>query len=66
MDIFRFSAWNIYKEAKQLFKLVIELTNRLPQKYKYSIGDQVVTTALDLLGKNGIQTARPNIHIQHL
>lgn len=33
---------------------------------QYSIGDKVVTTALDLLGKNGIQTARPNIHIQQL
>ncbi len=33
---------------------------------QYSIGDKVVTTALDLLSKNGIQTARPNIHIQQL
>ncbi len=34
--------------------------------HQYSIGDKVVTTALDLLGKNGIQTARPNFQIQHL
>ena len=34
--------------------------------HQYSIGDKVVTTALDLLGKNGIQTARPHIHIQNL
>lgn len=33
---------------------------------QYSVGDKVVTTALDLLGKNGIQTARPHFHIQQL
>ncbi|MBY0553418.1 mechanosensitive ion channel family protein [bacterium] len=33
---------------------------------QYGIGDKVVTTALDLLAKNGIQTARPSIHIQQL
>ncbi len=31
---------------------------------QFSVGDKVITTALDLLTKNGIQTARPSIHIQ--
>ncbi len=33
---------------------------------QYSIADKVVTTALDLLGKNGIQTARPHFHVQQV
>lgn len=33
---------------------------------QFAIGDKVLTTALDLLAKNGIQTARPSIHIQQL
>jgi small-conductance mechanosensitive channel len=33
---------------------------------QYIIGDKVVTTALDLLNKNGIQIARPSIQIQQI
>lgn len=33
---------------------------------QYAIGDKVLTAALDLLAKNGIQTARPSIHIQQV
>lgn len=33
---------------------------------QFTIGNKVLTTALDLLGKNGIQTAKPNIEIQQL
>lgn len=31
---------------------------------QFTLGDKVLRTALDLLEKNGIQTARPSIHIQ--
>lgn len=31
---------------------------------QYAIGDKVLTTALDLLSKNGIETARPSLNIQ--
>jgi small-conductance mechanosensitive channel len=33
---------------------------------QFLIGDKVVTAALDLLNKNGIQTARPSIQIQQI
>ncbi len=33
---------------------------------QFAVGNKVVTTALELLNKNGIQTARPSIHIQQL
>jgi small-conductance mechanosensitive channel len=32
---------------------------------QFSVGDKVLTTSLDLLAKNAIQTARPSIHIQN-
>ncbi|AGH95517.1 mechanosensitive ion channel family protein [Pseudobdellovibrio exovorus] len=31
---------------------------------QFAIGNKVLTTALDLLSKNGIQTARPSFHVQ--
>lgn len=46
MDIFRFKEWNVYKEAKQLFEIIINMVNNLPKEYKYSIGDQAIRAGL--------------------
>lgn len=49
MEIFRFKNWNIYKEAKKLFKIIIEIVNKLSKEYKYSIGDQIIRSSLSIV-----------------
>lgn len=49
MEIFRFKNWNVYKDAKQLFRLILRIVNKLPKEYRYSIGDQLVRAALSVI-----------------
>ena len=49
MDIFRFRSWNVYKETKELFGVIIEIVNRLPKEYTYSIGNQLIRAGLSII-----------------
>lgn len=49
MEIFRFRNWNVYKDAKRLFGLILKIVARLPKEHRYSIGDQLVRAALSVI-----------------
>ena len=49
MEIFRFKNWNVYKEAKQLFKHITHIVHGLPKEYRYSLGDQIVRSGLSII-----------------
>lgn len=49
MEIFRFRNWNVYKDARRLFGLILKIVSRLSKEYRYSIGDQLVRAALSVI-----------------
>lgn len=49
MKEFRFLGWRVYKEAKELFKSVLEIYRSLPQDIKMSIGGQLVRSSLSIV-----------------
>ncbi len=49
MEIFRFKNWKVYKESKDLFKLLLKISDKLPKDYKYSIGSQVLRSGLSII-----------------
>ena len=44
----RFLEWKVYKEAKDLFRLVLEIYRSLPQDIKMSIGGQLIRSSLSI------------------
>ena len=70
MELFRFLAWQVYKDAKELFKLVYEIANRLPSNIRFELGTQLVrasfSTVLNISegsGKNSDRELRRYFNI---
>ena len=49
MEMFRFKRWDVYKESKELFKIIVKVVDKLPNKYRYPIGDQVIRSSLSVV-----------------
>ena len=41
--------WQVYKDAKELFKLVYGIVNKLPRDLRYEVGNQIVRAAFSVL-----------------
>lgn len=48
-DNFRFLDWQVYKDAKELFSLVLEITKKLPAGTPFGVKDQLIRSALSIL-----------------
>ncbi len=42
MKPFRFLEWQVYKDAKKLFRLVHDIVNKLPKELRYDLGGQII------------------------
>ncbi len=48
MEIFRFRNWEVYTDSKELFKLIVPIVNKMPNEFKFSIGNQILRSALSI------------------
>lgn len=49
MDKFRFLGWEVYKDAKKLFSIILEVIKDLPKEYRFELGSQVIRSALSIV-----------------
>ncbi len=49
IERFRFTSWQVYKDAKELYSFVIAVTKKLPKTYERSLGDQVLRSSLSVV-----------------
>jgi four helix bundle protein len=46
---FRFTSWQVYKDAKSLYGFVHVVLKKLPREYERSIGDQLQRSSLSIV-----------------
>lgn len=49
MRRFRFVDWQVYKDSKHLFQLLIKVVKTLPKEYRYEIGSQIIKAGLSVI-----------------
>lgn len=49
MNKFRFLNWEVYKNAKELFILIIKIVKKLPKEYRFELGSQIVRSAFSIV-----------------
>jgi len=49
MNKFRFLEWNVYKESKQLFSLIVKIINKIPREYRFELGSQIIRSSLSII-----------------
>ena len=49
MEEFRFLKWKVYKDSKELFRVVLKIVSKLPQGLKYEMGNQITRSCLSII-----------------
>jgi len=49
MEGFRFLNWKVYKDAKSLFSIILEVVRKLPKDLNYNIGGQLIRAAFSII-----------------
>lgn len=49
MRSLRFLDWQVYKDARKLFVLLMQIVKTLPKEYRYEIGSQIVRSGLSVV-----------------
>ena len=49
MNKFRFLEWNVYKDSKQLFSLIVKIINKIPREYRFELGSQIIRSSLSII-----------------
>ena len=49
MDKFRYLKWPVYQDAQELFNLIIEITNKLPEQIKFSLSNQLTRASFSII-----------------
>ncbi|OGM94779.1 hypothetical protein A2524_02725 [Candidatus Wolfebacteria bacterium RIFOXYD12_FULL_48_21] len=49
MHEFRFLEWSVYRDAKLVVKEIHGLIEHFPQKFKYSLGDQISRSSISIV-----------------
>jgi four helix bundle protein len=49
MKKFRFLEWRVYKEAKELFSLLLKIVKELPKEYRYELGSQIIRSGFSVV-----------------
>jgi len=49
MTKFRFLEWKVYKESKELFKLILKIVKKLPKEYRFELGSQLIRSAFSII-----------------
>ncbi|MBI2475864.1 MAG: four helix bundle protein [Candidatus Taylorbacteria bacterium] len=48
MNKFRFREWQVYKDSKRLFVLLLSVVKKLPREYRFEIGSQIIRAGLSV------------------
>jgi four helix bundle protein len=49
MKKLRFVDWQVYKDSKLLFSVLLRLVKTLPKEYRYEVGSQIVRSGLSVV-----------------
>ena len=49
MKKFRFLEWEVYKDAKELFSLLLKVVKKLPKEYRFELGSQIIRAGLSII-----------------
>jgi len=49
MEKFRFLKWEVYKDAKELFSLVLKIVRKLPKEFRFELGSQLIRSAFSII-----------------
>ena len=49
MEEFRFLSWKVYQDAKGLFSSVLKFVKKLPNEYRFELGNQVIRSSLSVV-----------------
>ena len=49
MKKFRFLDWKVYKDAKELFSLLLKIVKNLPKEYRFELGSQIIRAGLSVI-----------------
>jgi four helix bundle protein len=49
MKRFRFLDWQVYKDSKKLFSILLDIVKKLPKEYRYEIGSQITRAGLSVV-----------------
>jgi len=49
MNKFRFLEWSVYQEAKNVVSIILKLVHKLPNEYRFELGNQVVRSAFSIV-----------------
>jgi four helix bundle protein len=49
MRKFRYLEWEVYKDAKELFFLILKLVKNLPKEFRFELGSQLIRSAFSII-----------------
>jgi len=49
MNKFRFLQWDVYKDAKLLFSLILKIVKKLPKEYRFELGSQIIKCGFSVI-----------------
>ena len=49
MNKFRFLKWEVYKDAKDLFGLILKIVKKLPREFRFELGSQLIRSAFSII-----------------
>lgn len=48
MQKFRFTEWDVYKEAKSIIPLILSIISKLPREYRFELGSQIIRSSFSI------------------
>jgi four helix bundle protein len=46
---FRFLEWDVYKDAQELVKIILNIVKNLPREYRFELGSQLIRSAFSVV-----------------
>lgn len=49
MKKFRFLDWQVYKDAQELFPIILKIVKKLPREYRFELGSQIIRSCFSII-----------------
>lgn len=49
MEKFRFLKWEVYRDAKELFRIILKIVKKIPKEYRFELGSQTIRCGLSVI-----------------
>jgi four helix bundle protein len=49
MEKFGFLKWNVYQDAQKLFSIIFHIVGKLPQPYRFDLGNQIIRSSFSII-----------------